>query len=198
MFLDGALAVDRRRVFKWYFENLNGSTKLADRFRQAALDVSHGFIFAYRAGSRPLRRAATIGGGEPASQGSPPASFAFTAPTTWCACFAANGRSPPRGSSFTRCSCGRDQRFERSIPLLPGEDPLAIQGTVEQEYLHALLIEQLDTGNLTPAELDWASSRLLAWSKHLQLDTEPPEAGSFYVDLAGAAAWHASTAQPKG
>ena len=71
--------------------------------------------------------------------------------------------------------------------MLPGEDPLAIQGTVEQEYLHALLIEQLDTGNLTPAELDWASSRLLAWSKHLQLDTEPPEAGGFYVDLAGAA-----------
>ena len=50
VFLDGALAVDQRRVFKWYFENLDGSTKLADRFRQAALDVSHGFIFAYQAG----------------------------------------------------------------------------------------------------------------------------------------------------
>ena len=57
VFLDGALAVDRRRVFKWYFENLNGSTKLADRFRQAALDVSHGFIFAYHAGLEAASRA---------------------------------------------------------------------------------------------------------------------------------------------
>jgi hypothetical protein len=188
VFLDGALAVDQRRLFKWYFENLSGSAKLADRFRQAALDVSHGFIFAYHTGLE--------------------AAFARHDDRRWKAClprltarlihfhgvdnllrlFRSDPAIPAKWAQlhalFLR-AC--DLRFERAVPALPGEDPLAIRGTVEHEYLHALLIDRLDTGNLTPAELDWASGRLREWSRHLQLDAGAPEAGGFYVDLAGTA-----------
>src|SRR4029434_8231030 len=57
--------------------------------------------------------------------------------------------------------------------------------TVEQEYLFVLLIHQLNTGNLSPAELDWASAQLRAWSRRLQLDAAPRSPEGFFVDVAG-------------
>ena len=75
--------------------------------------------------------------------------------------------------------------FRARVPLLPGEDPLARHTTVEHEYLHVLLLDLLHTGNLTPAELDWAGTKLHAWCDALALDTRPPATDGFYVDLAG-------------
>ena len=92
-----------------------------------------------------------------------------------------------------------DLRCESSVPTLPGEGPLAIQGTVEQEYLHTLLQDLLDTGNLTPAELDWASSRLHGWSKHLRLEhRSTPRPAAFTSTSRAPRDWHASTVRPKG
>jgi hypothetical protein len=59
--------------------------------------------------------------------------------------------------------------------------------TPEQEYLNALLIHQLNTGNLSPSQLDWAGSQLRAWSRKLVLDAVPRSPEGFYVDLAGKA-----------
>jgi predicted secreted protein len=188
VFLDGALAVDQRRVFTWYLENLNGSAKLANRFRQAALDVSHGFIFAYHAGLE----AASTRQGDRRWRACLPRLTArlihFHGVDNLVRLFRGDRAIPATWQQIHRLfvrAC--DLRCESSVPTLPGEGPLAIQGTVEQEYLHTLLQDLLDTGNLTPAELDWASSKLHGWSKHLRLEPEAPEAGGFYVDLAGAA-----------
>ena len=48
-----------------------------------------------------------------------------------------------------------------------------------------LLIHQLNTGNLSPAELDWASAQLRAWSRKLELDAVPRSPEGFFVDVAG-------------
>ena len=188
VYLDDALAVDQRLVFKWYFENLNGSTKLADRFRQAALDVSHGFMFAYREGIEAASARATDRRWRACLPRLTARLIHFHGVDNLVRLFRGDRAIPATWQQLHRLferAC--DLRFERSVPTLPGEDPLAIQGTVEQEYLHALLLDQLNTGNLTPAELDWASSQLHGWSRHLQLEPEAPEAGGFYVDLAGSA-----------
>jgi hypothetical protein len=188
LFLDAALAADRRRLFKWHLENLRGSAKLADRFWQQAFDVSHGFISAYEAALD--------------------AALAHADDRRWKICLARlaarlihfrgvdallrlfrgerviPGRWRQLHALFARaCDLG----FERTTPALPGEDPLAIQRTVEQEYVHVLLLDRLHTGNLTPTEIDWASARLHAWSRNLTLDTQPRAADGFYVDLSGTA-----------
>ena len=48
-----------------------------------------------------------------------------------------------------------------------------------------LLVHQLNTGNLGPAEIDLASSQLRAWSRRLTLDQIPKSLEGFFVDLAG-------------
>ncbi len=56
---------------------------------------------------------------------------------------------------------------------------------VEQEYLHALLLMRLDSGNFTPDQVDWVSRQLEDWSPALALIPPPGTGASFYVDLTG-------------
>ena len=48
-----------------------------------------------------------------------------------------------------------------------------------------LLVHQLNTGNLNPTEIDWASSQLRAWTRRLALEQIPRSLEGFFVDLAG-------------
>ena len=50
----------------------------------------------------------------------------------------------------------RARRRPRARPCCAARGPNATQWTVEQEYLYVLLIHQLNTGNLSPPQLDWA------------------------------------------
>ena len=52
--------------------------------------------------------------------------------------------------------------IDRVPTALAHAGPKATQWTIEQEYLFVLLIHQLNTGNLSPLELDWASAQLRA------------------------------------
>jgi hypothetical protein len=46
-------------------------------------------------------------------------------------------------------------------------------------------VHQLNTGNLNPTEIDWASSQLRAWTRRLELEQIPRSLEGFFVDLAG-------------
>jgi hypothetical protein len=59
------------------------------------------------------------------------------------------------------------------------------QWTVEQEYIYVLLIHQLNTGNLTPLEIDWASAQIRVWSRKLALEVTPRTKDGFVVNLDG-------------
>ncbi len=74
---------------------------------------------------------------------------------------------------------------DRVTTVLANAGPNATQWTVEQEYLYVLLIHQLNTGNMSPPQLDWAMSQLRAWSRRLQLDAVPRSPEGFFVDVAG-------------
>jgi hypothetical protein len=74
---------------------------------------------------------------------------------------------------------------EREPVALSGASANATRWTVEQEYIYVLLIHQLNTGNLTPPELDWASAQLRAWGRKLTLEAVPVSPEGFLVDLAG-------------
>ena len=47
-FLDAALGADRRQLTKQYVENIDGSTRLAERIWQAVHEMAQGFIYGYQ------------------------------------------------------------------------------------------------------------------------------------------------------
>ena len=55
----------------------------------------------------------------------------------------------------------------------------------EQEYLQALLLMRLDSGNFTPDQVDWVSRQLDDWAPSLTLVAPPGEGAGFYLDLTG-------------
>jgi hypothetical protein len=55
----------------------------------------------------------------------------------------------------------------------------------EQEYLKALLLMRLDSGNFTPDQVEWVSRQLDDWTPSLTLVAPPGEGAGFYVDLTG-------------
>jgi hypothetical protein len=59
-----------------------------------------------------------------------------------------------------------------------------MQWSTEQEYLYALLIQQLNMGSLSPVEIDWASAQMRAWGRKLEFEAIPRSPEGFYVDLA--------------
>ena len=61
-----------------------------------------------------------------------------------------------------------------------------------------LLVHQLNTGNLSPAKLDWAASQLRTWSRRLELDALPKTMEGFFVDLAGRTGLVRRTGQDSG
>jgi len=187
-YLDAALGADRRQLLKQYVENAEGAARLSERIWQATHELAQGFVFAY--------------------QWLLDEALAQPANLRW---------RPVLPLLFTRLLhyYGTDAklrvfRFERWIPakwrelheiyvraveagvdkqpcVLSNAGQGGTQWTVEQEYLFVLLVHQLNTGNLAPSELDWASAQLRAWARRLTLDSAPRAPEGFLVDLAGRA-----------
>ena len=75
-------------------------------------------------------------------------------------------------------ACG--SKFERAQILL---GPGGTATTIEHEYLVALLLQLMNSGNMTPRHLEWVSSEIDEWCAPLRLSLEPSSVTSFYVDL---------------
>src|SRR5208337_2799733 len=55
--------------------------------------------------------------------------------------------------------------------------------TIEQEYLRVLVLQLMNSGNLTPRHLEWVAEQLSEWCAPLRLTLESSTVTSFYVDL---------------
>jgi hypothetical protein len=55
--------------------------------------------------------------------------------------------------------------------------------TIEQEYLRVLVLQLMNSGNLTPRHLEWVAEQLSEWCAPLRLELESSTVTSFYVDL---------------
>src|SRR5437016_1293076 len=185
-FVDAALGADRRQLIKQYMENAEGSPKLADRIWQALWELAQAFMLVYQAA---LERALTPGAN---------ARWKSVLPLLFVRLVHFHGTDAKlRVFKYERwipakwielhqiylraCELGCD----RTPMALPAAGPGAQPWSTEQEYLYVLLVHQLNTGNLGPAEVDWAASQLRAWSRKLALDPIPKSLEGFFVDLAG-------------
>ncbi|MEP7208536.1 MAG: hypothetical protein ABI920_16480 [Casimicrobiaceae bacterium] len=185
-FLDAALGADRRQLIKQYVENFEVSSALSERLWQAIQELTQAFIYAYRTA---VDAALTQASG-PRAKSALPALFArlihFHGTDAKLRVFRFERWIPAKWTEV-------HELYERAVSLgidrtpatAIGAGPNAAQWTVEQEFVNVLLIHQLNTGNLTPAELDWASAQLRGWSRRLALDVGPRSADGFYVRLSG-------------
>jgi hypothetical protein len=75
-------------------------------------------------------------------------------------------------------------------------DPGGDTTTIEHEYVVALVLHLVNSGNITPRHLDWVTGHLNDWCKTLRLALEPSTVTSFYVDLGSRAGLRRRTPGP--
>jgi cyclic-di-GMP-binding protein len=187
-YLDAALGADRRQLTKQYVENYDSAPKLAERIWQSIYDLSQGFIYAYQAA---LQEALQQGGN---ARWKPLAPLLFARLTHY---YGTDAKL--RVFRFERWIPGKwvelhrvylraaELGVDRVAAVLGSSGQSTTPWTVEQEYIYVLLIHQLNTGNMSPPQLDWATAQLRAWSRRLQIDAVPRSLEGFFVDVAGRA-----------
>src|SRR5689334_17164254 len=198
-YVDAALGADRRQLFKQYVDSLESAPKVSDRIWQASLDLAQAFIMAYQ---RVLEEALA-----PASYGrwKPHVPILFARlihyygtdaklrvcrherwiPAKWLELHRAYMRATELGVD----------RIPTSLGASGGN---GTQWTVEQEYVFTLLLHQLNSGNLSPANLDWAASQVRGFSRKLELVALPKTMEGFFVDIAGRTGLQRRTGQDSG
>jgi len=184
-FLDTALGADRRQLMKQYVENIDRSARVADRGWQAAQEMSQGFVYAYQ---MALERALTESE-NPRWKPFIPQLFArllhFHGTDAKLRAFRHERWIPAKWTNLHQLyACALELGVARAQVALPSAGPGAMQWSTEQEYVYALMIQQLNMGSLSPAEIDWASAQVRAWGRKLEFETVPKSSEGFYVDLA--------------
>ncbi len=198
-YLDAALGADRRQLIKQYVENYDGSPKLAERIWQAIYDLSQGFMYSYQTALEEALRQNQNSRWKPLT----PLLFArlihYYGTDAKLRVFRFERWIPAKWMDLHRAYLRASELgIERQPAVLGSAGPNATPWTVEQEYLYVLLIHQLNTGNMSPPQLDWAMSQLRAWSRRLQLDSVPRSMEGFFVDIAGKSGLGRRTGQDSG
>jgi hypothetical protein len=198
-YADAALGADRRQLFKQYVESLDSAPKVSERIWQASLDLTQGFVTAYQT----VLEAAL----EPSALGR----WKHHVPVLFARLIHYYGTDaklrvcrherwiPAKWVELHRAFMRASELGVERVPTsLGGQHGGGTQWSVEQEYVYVLLVHQLNSGNLSPANLDWAASQIRAWSRKLELVALPKTMEGFFVDLAGRTGLARRTGQDAG
>ena len=183
-FLDTALGADRRQLVKQYVENIDRSARVADRGWQAAQELSQGFVYAYQT----TLEHALAEGANPRWKPVIPQLFArllhYHGTDAKLRAFRHERWIPAKWTNLHQLYARALELGAARVPIaLASAGPGAMQWSAEQEYVYALLIQQLNMGSLSPAEIDWASAQMRAWGRKLEFEAIPRSSEGFFVDL---------------
>ncbi len=185
LFLDAALGADRRQLTKQYVENADGGTQLSKRIWKAAFDLSQGYETAYQS----ILEEALLQSNNPRWKSLVPLLFArlihYFGSDAKLRVFRFERWIPAKWVELHHVYMRAAELGIDRVPTVLGHGPNTTQWTVEQEYVYALLIHQLNTGNMTPGELDWAFAQIRGWSRRLSLDAVARSMEGFLVDVGG-------------
>jgi hypothetical protein len=198
-YLDAALGADRRQLFRQYVESLESAPKVSGRIWQASLDLAQAFIGAYQTVLETALAPSAYG------------RWKAHVPNNFARLLHHYGSDaklrlcrherwvPAKWGEFHQaylraCELGVD-RVLTSLGATAGN---GTQWTVEQEYVFTLLVHQLNSGNLTPANLEWAASQIRGWSRRLELVAIPKTMEGFFVDAGGRSGLVRRTGQDAG
>jgi len=198
-YIDAALGADRRQLFKQYVDSLETTPKISDRIWQASLDLAQAFIVAYQ---RVLEEALA-----PSAYGR----WKAHVPTLFARLVHFYGTDaklrvcrherwiPAKWVELHRAYMRATELGVDRVPTsLGASSGNGTQWTVEQEYVFTLLLHQLNSGNLSPANLDWAASQVRGFSRKLELVALPKTMEGFFVDIAGRTGLARRTGQDSG
>jgi len=198
-YTDAALGADRRQLFRQYVESLESAPKVSDRIWQASLDLAQAFSSAYQSILETAVAPAAYGRWKAHA----PILFArlihyygtdaklrvcrheHWIPAKWLELHRAYMRASELG-------------IDRVPTSLGSSGGNGTQWTIEQEYVFTLLLHQLNSGNLSPANLDWAAAQVRSWSRKLELLALPKTMEGFFVDVAGRTGLVRRTGQDSG
>ena len=79
----------------------------------------------------------------------------------------------------------RMRGWQREALIFGGATFMHPGASLEQEYVRALLLMRLDSGNFTPDQVEWVAGSLEEWAQSLTLMPPPGTGATFCVDLAG-------------
>jgi len=197
-YTDAALGADRRQLFRQFVESLESAPKVADRIWRSSFDLTQGFIAAYQHVLETALAPSAFGRWKSYVPGlfarlvhyyGADAKLRVCRHERWI---------PAKWVELHRTFMRASELGVERVPTSLGSQHGGTQWSVEQEYVFVLLLHQLNTGNLTPANLEWAATQIRGWSRKLELVALPKTMEGFFVDLAGRTGLARRTGQDAG
>ena len=179
--IDVATKDVRGRLVEQYLEHASRSSKIENQLWQSLFDLSQGFLACYGAFAQEVSRHAQSN----KWQGLLPELLArqilHLGLDAKIRLFRYEQWIPAKWAelhSHFMLACSRQIERRALVTNADGDST-----TIEHEYLVALVLQLVNSGNLTPKHLDWVTSHLDEWCQPLRLTLEPSSVTSFYVDL---------------
>jgi cyclic-di-GMP-binding protein len=196
---DLTLAADRRGLFRQYVASLDSAPAVAMRIWQASFDLTQAFAVAYQA----VLEAAL--GPKVYGTWKPHVPILFTRLVHYLGTDAKlricrhERWIPAKWAELHRLYVRASELGVHRMPTsLEASNSAARQWTVEQEYVYTMLLHQLNSGNLTPAQFDWVAAQLRSSCRKLKLTSLPSAIEDFFVDPTGDAGLSRHSGQESG
>ena len=171
----------RRNVTTQYLEHGNRSTRVENQLWQALFDLTQGFLLCYQAFAREVTDHAQSNKWQSLLPELIARQIAHQGLDAKVRLFRYEQWIPAKwGDLHALFQMACSAQLERlPVAVLP-DGGLT---TIEQEYLRVLVLQLMNSGNLTPRHLEWVAEQLSEWCAPLRLNIESSTVTSFFVDL---------------
>jgi len=184
----------RKNLTAQYLEHSNRSTRVENQLWQALFDLTQGFLLCYQAFAREVADHAQSNKWQSLLPELIARQIMHQGLDAKIRLFRYEQWIPAKWSDLHspfQMACSA-QIERQPVAVLPGGGLT----TIEQEYLRVLVLQLMNSGNLTPRHLEWIAEQLSEWCTPLRLNIESSIVTTFYVDLASRTGLKRRTPQP--
>jgi hypothetical protein len=171
----------RRNLTAQYLEHGNRSTRVENQLWQSLFDLTQGFLLCYQAFAREVTAHAQSNKWQSLLPELIARQIVHQGLDAKIRLFRYEQWIPAKWTdlhSLFQMACSA-QIERQPVAVLPD----GASTTIEQEYLRVLVLQLMNSGNLTPRHLEWVAEQLSEWCAPLRLNIESSSVTSFYVDL---------------
>jgi hypothetical protein len=171
----------RKNLTAQYLEHGNRSTRVENQLWQALFDLTQGFLLCYQAFAREVSDHAQSNKWQSLLPELIARQITHQGLDAKVRLFRYEQWIPAKWTdlhALFQMACSA--QLERHPVAVLADGGLT---TIEQEYLRVLVLQLMNSGNLTPRHLEWVAEQLSEWCAPLRLSLESSTVTSFYVDL---------------
>ncbi len=171
----------RKNLTGQYLEHGNRSTRVENQLWQALFDLTQGFLLCYQAFAREVTDHAQSNKWQSLLAELIARQITHQGLDAKVRLFRYEQWIPAKWTdlhALFQMACSA--QLERQPVAVLADGGLT---TIEQEYLRVLVLQLMNSGNLTPRHLEWVAEQLSEWCAPLRLSLESSTVTSFYVDL---------------